>query len=238
MLWLGVCWEVVQQQVALVTPLQQACGGLLPRSQQAAVQQAEVVQAAAVQAQQTAVVDAVAQQAAEVQVQQAAQVTMPPSWGPIRTALGEVVAATVAAFGEPAGSEDASSSADEGVPKTMQQYQDQNLGRLVAAVERVVELQATPPDAASSEEQLYSISRVRHDPLKEEEQARWAAADALPVLLDTAVADGQYGLVEAAGAGLCRALLAAWLGAQEQLRQERVEGVVGAVQAVAAGKCA
>lgn len=42
-------------------------------------------------------------------------------------------------------------------------------------------------------------------------------------------------MVEAAAAGLSAALLAVWLPAREQLRQEREDVVVLAVQLVAAG---
>jgi hypothetical protein len=91
-------------------------------------------------------------------------------------------------------------------------------------------------DEEQDEEEEWEDEEEGGDQEQEEvERAKWAAADALADLLFSVIAVQKPAVVEAAAADLCRALLAAWLGAQEQLRQEREDAVVGAVQLVAAG---
>jgi hypothetical protein len=197
LVWLGGGSEVMQQRDALVNPLQQACGVLLLKKQQASGQEDN-------------------------------QVPMPASWEPVRTALQTVVAATVAAAddGLADGGSDAGEAAD--ALQEHQQWQEQQLHDLEMQVEdtfvqHAARVGACAQVAAGDTELLEHLQSV-------EDFSTWAAADILAELLNCFIAEGKHALVEAAVADLCRALLAAWLGAQEQLRQEMVDAVVRAAQ--------
>jgi hypothetical protein len=200
LVWLGVCGEVVQQRVTLVTPLQQACGVLLLHGQQAPLHQAQ-------------------------------QLPVPPSWGAIRGAAEAVAAAVASAAGEPAAAGvDRESSAGEAAQAVQQQERDgpsahRVFNNMVCSVEWVFQRQAAQASIAGDVEQ----------PEWQEETAKAAAVNCLGGLLKCFVAEGSDAAVVAAAAELRRQLLAAWWGGLEQLQQEMVEGVVGAVQLVGAG---
>jgi hypothetical protein len=169
-------------------------------------------------------------QQALTHVQQAAQKYMPTGWGPVHASLWAVEAATVAAAEEPAGTGSAGSSTGEDPSQTIHECQLGNLSHLIGCVMRVWQLQACPAGSAADEEQL---RRQRGTP---EEEARWAAAEALADLLDTPIAARQHAVVEAAAAELCRQLLAAWLAVRKQLHKEVADAVAGAAERAVAGK--
>jgi hypothetical protein len=194
LMWLGARGEVAQQQVTLVTPLQQACGVLAPSSAEPPV------------------------------VQQAQPLSLSPIWGPIAAALRAVAAAiAAAASGKPRAGGSATT-----LRAMHEKRAQQCVVHLVEHIEHVVQLQAEKAGAGGDVLQLQQLK-------EQEEAAGLAAADALADM-QCILCPMRHAPVEAALAGLCRQLLAAWLAALEVQQQELVDAVVHAVGVVAAGK--